>query len=397
MLNWETVSPFSHQDINAEPLLHEAIWPRTSLAIASFFSLIDADERDPLVLLSICRSVIETPGFDSNSVGPKPEAPADTPASPVEGTITEPATTGPNTTKVIQHPDFDLPQDVAMLPSGNFLVSDREKGGLHLLANDGSYLRIVGTEYLTTPMGMSVNRDGSIAVCDFNHGLVFLTDFTFVEVAATAKKFQFVKHAVEVGSTGDILITTAMHPLCVLPRGSADEPVPLTALCESIKLSKAGVVGFNPVTGLVYVAENSSVGRRDPCRLFIFAPDESETLKFLSAINLTDPAGVPLGAMTTFDGIVFHPTGDILLTETGGRRLLRIAMEYWADDKGKDRLPYQACFGKVKRASGKVVHSYGAKGTEPGEFNFPVGCVLLPYNRVIVADRNNARLQVLKL
>ena len=48
-------------------------------------------------------------------------------------------------------------------------------------------------------------------------------------------------------------------------------------------------------------------------------------------------------------------------------------------------------------ASGKLERSWGEPGTGPGEFNLPHGLAMLPDQRLLVADRENDRIQVFTL
>jgi DNA-binding beta-propeller fold protein YncE len=45
-------------------------------------------------------------------------------------------------------------------------------------------------------------------------------------------------------------------------------------------------------------------------------------------------------------------------------------------------------------ADGKLLTSWGEPGTKPGEFNVPHGIIVDPRGRVLVADRENSRLQI---
>jgi DNA-binding beta-propeller fold protein YncE len=71
--------------------------------------------------------------------------------------------------------------------------------------------------------------------------------------------------------------------------------------------------------------------------------------------------------------IAFAPNGDVLIVEGHGRgegRVLRF-----------DR-------------TGKFITSWGGKGSEPGKFDQPHSILVTPQNQVLVADRENRRVQV---
>ncbi|HEV2250997.1 MAG TPA: peptidyl-alpha-hydroxyglycine alpha-amidating lyase family protein [Candidatus Limnocylindria bacterium] len=90
-----------------------------------------------------------------------------------------------------------------------------------------------------------------------------------------------------------------------------------------------------------------------------------------TAIATIHRAGPPFNRPTN---LAVAPTGDLYVT----------------DGYGNARVHQFA-------PSGTLIRSWGAPGTGPGEFRLPHGIAILPDGRVLVADRENDRIQIFDL
>ena len=74
---------------------------------------------------------------------------------------------------------FQYPRGIAVLPSGHIVVADSPNKRLHLLSNDGEFVRTLypsGAISLKNPDGVAVGGDGLIYVVDRDNGCVMVVN-----------------------------------------------------------------------------------------------------------------------------------------------------------------------------------------------------------------------------
>lgn len=353
-------------DPNLEPLLHERLWPRHSVALAVLFKLMEP-WRDIVVCQDVCQALMD---YELPESG------------------------------VIQHETFNLPQDVTVLRNGTLVVSDRDAPGLHLVTVSGLKLRSVVIPELDTPLGIGLLSDGGIAVCNFTSGsLCFLSTGTWGLVHVTGG-FPMPKHVVEVTSRMDLIVACAgSSQLSVVRRGGTDaEPLMLDRT-----LVKPGAMAYHPRRNELFVLDMGCLA------LYAFSPPPDAAAGPYRCRRMWDlkaaaaKAGVQFPPLTTFDGLTFVPVGasSTASSSTGRSAAASGSSEGWENDEGEEAVFSETAGRRLFRlhlTSGiSALTNEGRRGTHHGEFDYPVGMALLPYRKLLVLDRGNSRLQILQL
>jgi len=279
------------------------------------------------------------------------------------------AITGPGSG---DRPFFDRPLGVAWGPDGDVYVSDTGNGRVSVFSTRGRFLREMGRApaeataaqrglALRQPAGLAVAEDGSVYVADLRGGVVRHYD-----------------------RKGELI-------------GSLRPP------------TKASIAKWMPVDvalfkGEVYVADSEGV--------VVFDAKGRLRRRFDSA-TATSAFKRPASVSVRGDGAM-------LVSDTNGARVVALGPKgqaYWAVPSTEDTpsrvfgLPRGLAiadndsilvvdafrFGLMHLTStGEVLETYGAEGIKPGQFQYP-NDVAIRGDLVIVADKENDRVQVLRL
>ena len=141
------------------------------------------------------------------------------------------------------------------------------------------------------------------------------------------------------------------------------------------------------------------------------ASDADRAPVFRRAV-VTSPAGAPMrssrdpGSFNSPFGVAVSPDGHVYVTDTGSNGIQVFTGEgayvtEWTVKGGDVALDassnvYVATGGGVRKytSSGAELAHWGTSGTEPGQFNAPLGIAVDASGNVYVADTRNCRVQV---
>lgn len=170
------------------------------------------------------------------------------------------------------------------------------------------------------------------------------------------------------GTVSDVAVDNRGHVFVLLRRDSLAE-LPGPAVVE---LSPSG--STISMWGEDLIADGHKLAFSPDGRLFIVDRDAHQILICTPYGRLLDALGVRNGPNAPFNhpcGVAFGADGEI----------------YVCDGYASSRIH---CFSP----EGKLIHSWGSRGTGPGQFVAPHAIAVLPGGRIVVGDRDNHRLQV---
>ncbi len=289
-----------------------------------------------------------------------------------------------------ENPLFERPQHVAYAPDGRIYVSDTGNNRVVVFDGDGHFLfefggfgvakPLPGGVYsweegrLNFPLGIDVDEDGDVYVADFRNDQiqVFDPDGKFI------RAFPDPHERVGKGASGQdglgIAVTDiAVHDDKVYALDSYQVVVFTT---EGEYVTQFGMPGAQP-GGLdhpngIAVADDGMIVVSDSNhnRVNAYLPDG----EFLWSVG--EPVS-EIASKTDYDfglprGVTTLDDGTILVVDAFEHQIIVL------DD------------------SGSILHRLGSRGLEPAQFNFPNGIDSLG-ERIVVADKENDRVQVLEL
>ena len=289
-----------------------------------------------------------------------------------------------------EFPLFERPQHVAYAPDGRIYVSDTGNNRVAVFSGGGRFLYEFGEHgvakplpggvgnweegRLNFPLGIDVDEDGDVYVADFRNDQiqVFNPEGDFIT------RFPDPQEVVGKGASGQeglgIAVTDiAVHEDKVYALDSYQVVVFST---EGEFLTQFGMPGAQP-GGLdrpngIAVAEDGTIVVSDSNHNRVNAYSKDGEFLWSEGEPITEVAEEVEHTFGLPRGLTVLEDGSILVVDTFEHQLVML------DE------------------SGSVVRRYGSRGTEPGEFNFPNGIDSLS-ERIIVADKENNRVQVLEL
>jgi DNA-binding beta-propeller fold protein YncE len=182
------------------------------------------------------------------------------------------------------------------------------------------------------------------------------------------------------------------------------------------------VVGWPSVPHGLWFREATSVGVGPDGRVYVFNRGQWPVMVFDTRGNFLDTWGA--GEFVRPHGIAFDPEGNLYLTDVGlhtvqkrqpdgtllleiGERSVPAPMHGGAPFNQPTQVAVHPRTGDLFVADGyrnsaihhftpdgRLVRSWGSPGDGPGEFNLPHAICFLDDDRLLVADRENFRLQV---
>jgi DNA-binding beta-propeller fold protein YncE len=279
---------------------------------------------------------------------------------------------------------FNAPFGVAVDASNSVYVVDQLNSRVQRFANDGTVLSAWGAAgaaagQLRTPFGVAIGS-GHVYVADFGNDRVevFSADGSLVSVigAHGSGDGQFERPAgVAVASDGTLFVTDHFNDR--IERFSSDGH--FEAQLGTTQASSSSLTGGAPLAAGPLLAAASST----PTLVGTPAAAASATpLGTTTAVPTVSPSATPLGGLT----LALAPVADTQLRRPEGIVLDRDG-NLCVADYGRDRV--------VKLSpDGRLLQSWGAHGSGPGEFIGPKGVAIDPNTgRLYVADTGNARVQ----
>lgn len=289
-----------------------------------------------------------------------------------------------------EFPLFDRPQHVAYAPDGRIYVSDTDNNRIVVFSGGGRFLYEFGEHGIAKPLpggvnnweegrfnfplGIDVDGNGDVYVADFRNDQiqVFDSEGEFI------RRFPDPQEVVGKGASGQeglgIAVTDiAVHEGKVYALDSYQVVVFST---DGELLTQFGMPGTQP-GGIdrpngIAIAEDGTIIVSDSNHNRVNAYSEDGELLWEQGEPVTTVLEKVEHVFGLPRGVTVLESGSILVVDTFEHQLVML------DE------------------SGSVVRRYGFRGTEPGQFNFPNGTDSLN-ERIIVADKENNRVQVLEL
>ena len=259
--------------------------------------------------------------------------------------------------KVIRHsPEGGRYQAIAVNSKGLLAVTDGGNRCVHLLTNNGTLVRSIGEEVLGSGLfGVSFDLKGNVWVTDYDNNKV-------VKLSQDGRLLQTVHHA---SSESDCF----NHPT-----GVYISPNGLICICDhrNHRITVHDEVGKFLFT---FGSKGSGPGCLDKPRNIAFGSDD--------LVYVAD-SGNERVSVWSKEGTFkrqFKPKYDPLyITATNDNHLLITS--------------YSSHTVMMYTLKGKLIHQFGAQGSDPGRFNLPYGICVDDNELVYVVDYGNNRVQV---
>lgn len=288
------------------------------------------------------------------------------------------------------YPRFDRPMGAAFGLDGRVYVTDSGHDRVCVFDSSGSFLFEFGTfgvakplpgvkrtwapGRLNYPVGIDVDQDGSVYVADFRNDQIQVFD----PDGKPLRAFPDPQKPVGKGSSGQGGTGIAVTDVAV--RGgkvyATDTYQVFVFNADGSLVWQFGKPGLGP-TDLdhpngVAVGGDGTIYVSDSNHARITALTSDGTLKW----NLGRPPSGSIDATASVfslpRGITTLDNGDVIVADAFNFDLARVS------------------------AAGKLIGSYGERGVEPGQFNFP-NDVDAYGSRLVIADKENDRVQVVEL
>jgi sugar lactone lactonase YvrE len=294
---------------------------------------------------------------------------------------------GPGTGK---QPTFDRPLGVAFGAGGHIYISDTGNNRICEFDGNGGFIKEWGgfgvakpasggvfswkPGRLNFPDGIATDENGDVYVADFRNDCIEVFD----KDGKWLRRFPEPTKPVGKGSSGQDGRGIAVTAVAVKAgKVYATDTYQVFVFTTAGKLVRQfGMPGRqagdldhpNGIAvgddGTIYVSDSNHA------RVIAFTPDGKAKWnvgRIPASMNDTSPAAFELPR-----GLAVMPGGDIVAVDVFAFDLVRMS------------------------PAGKVVTSYGARGVDPGQFNFP-NAVSVVGSTLAVADKENNRIQVLRL
>jgi tripartite motif-containing protein 71 len=288
------------------------------------------------------------------------------------------------------HPAFDRPQGAAFDNQGRIWVSDTGNDRLVVFGSDGRFLFELGgfgvakpapggtfswkEGRLNFPLGIAIDELGNAYVADFRNDQIQVFD----ESGRFVRRFPDNRKRTGKGSSGQDGAGIAVTAVAV--RG---DEVYATDTYQVFVFSKDGTLlrqFGKPGRGPGDLDHPNGVAAADDGTVYVSDSNHSRVIAFSPEGKPKWSVGrIPASMNDTSTGDLDLPrglavlgNGDILVVDTFSFELVRISKD------------------------GKVLARYGARGVDPGQFNFPNSVSVLG-DRLLVSDKENNRVQVLRL
>jgi tripartite motif-containing protein 71 len=288
------------------------------------------------------------------------------------------------------YPRFDRPMGAAFGLDGRIYVTDTGHNRVCVFDSSGAFLFEFGTfgvakplpgakntwapGRINYPVGIDVDQDGSVYVADFRNDQIQVFD----PEGKPLRSFPDPQKSVGKGSSGQDGTGIAVTDVAV--RGGkvyATDTFQVFVFNADGSLARQfGKPGLAPGDldhpNGVAVGEDGTVYVSDSNHARVTAFTSEGKLKW----NLGRPPSTSADATSSVfslpRGITALDSGDLVVVDAFNFDLARVS------------------------AAGKLVGRYGERGVEPGQFNFPNDVDALG-NRLVVADKENNRVQVVEI
>ena len=261
------------------------------------------------------------------------------------------------------------PQHLTVDSRGRLLIADPLAGAVHVFDGESSF-RIAGGDRrrLQQPNGVAVDADDNIYVADSARGLVDVYD----------PHGTFIRY---IGKIDD-------ESLFDFPTGIAiDRKSGRMYLLDTTR----NVLILLDLQGHIL----KRVGRRTTDEVPVGFSYPTEVAVSDKELMVLDASGSRI-QIFDLDGKLLRQFNTFTSTASGIPEL-RVEMGLAVDGKGNIYLSNIRDSGvRVFTGEGKILNSFGVRGTRAGEFNHPAG-VCIQDNKLLVADTDNRRVEVFKI
>ncbi|MBI5230678.1 MAG: 6-bladed beta-propeller [Coriobacteriales bacterium] len=287
------------------------------------------------------------------------------------------------------HPLFDRPLGAAFGKDGRVYVADTGNNRIVVFGADGTYLSSFGRfgvakpasgstatwtkGELNAPVAVDTDTDGNVYVADFYNDSISVFDAE----GEFLRRFPDPTKPVGKGSSGQGGGGIAVTDVAVL-----GDRVLATDTYQVFEFTRDGrfVRQFGrPGTGPADLDHPNGIAIDRSGRIYVADSNNQRVAAFDAAGVPLWRLGVPAADFTRgarpFNvprGVAIMPDGDVIVVDALDHVLVRLS------------------------ADGKQVARYGQRGVAPGELNFP-NSIDVDGDRLLVADKENNRVQVLRL
>jgi tripartite motif-containing protein 71 len=294
-------------------------------------------------------------------------------------------------------PRFDRPMGAAFGLDGRIYVTDTGNNRVCVFDSTGRFLFEFGTfgvakplpgakntwtpGKLNYPVGIDVDQDGVVYVASFRNDQIQVFDAE----GKPLREFPDAHTPTGKGSSGQDGQGIAVTDVAV-----RDGKVYATDTFQIFVFDASGTLlkqFGKPGLGKTDLDHPNGVAVDEEGRIYVSDSNHARVTAFAKDLSLRWNLGSPPSASAAVTTTTAEPSPSVLSLPRGITTL-----------DGGDVLVIDTFNFDLVRISpaGKVVGRYGERGVEPGQFNFP-NDVAAVGNRLVVADKENNRVQVIEL